>query len=264
MAASQTKTRTKNHSPLEWLGVQLSKREGFVARSVSRKLNKVIDRLKIDLQTAHKKIRELEDQSRPEHLHIKKIFNSTPEVPTGVHETASVSCGTTFQSTSKAIKRIPTTTTTSSKEKVAADNLTPPIISPTSIPPKALSFWRKWERGPPKQTIHTKGPEASCLPPQQATLSPPQSPYMAPPPPQPNLRITPEGSRREQAPHQESTPALPALAPPGSLVPGFGNIRILSQEYIEATQEQYNALDEFMALQSSTTSTKKKKRRKKH
>ena len=60
MAVLETKTRSKFHSQLEWLGNLIAKRDGFTACFVSHKLKTKNHQLHNELQLAKNRVQELE------------------------------------------------------------------------------------------------------------------------------------------------------------------------------------------------------------
>jgi len=265
MAVSQTNLRLKNHSPLEWLGDQIAKREGYIARCVSRKNNKVIRKLQQEIADAHNTIRELREQlvatAQAKHstiqipqkdVPVQKVPSTDPMSP--IPDRTSPQTSTLSRITPNLNYPKPTSTKEDSP--------------PPKSTPKALSFWKTWEKGTPpetKTTTHRPGVLPSPVNPQLDSPSPTQSPYMAPHPSQPPLRLSPEPSREVRTPIQEPKPEpTPVVAAQVGHPPvGSGQIRILHQETMEIPQDVYDALDELLAPRSPKKSKKKQKKKKK-
>jgi len=263
MADNQTNLRPKNHSPLEWLGIQIAKREGFIARCVSRKNQKVIKKLQQELAEAHKMIRELKEQlnapTQAKHPTTPTSQNNVDTVQKAPFDPTPISPDHTSPQTFPPLHISPN-----------LNNPNPTTTKEDSPPPKsapkALNFWKTWERGTPpepKTPSQRPGGLPSPVNPQLDSPSPTQSPYTAPPPSQPPLRLTPEGPRdlRTPPPEQKPEPTIVVPAQIGHPPVGSGTIRILHQESMEITQEQYDALDELLAPRSYKKIRKKQKKK---
>jgi len=266
MAVSHTKSSPKVHSPLEWLGIQIAKREGFVARCVMRKTNtkfsKVISKLQHDLVEAQNKIRELQDT-----ISVLSLANhtSSPKLQDFI---SSGDTGPT-EPTNDQVKDLVSPSTSPVNNKPNLKDHNPTTTKEDSPPhkstPKALSFWKTWEKGTPPETKipSIRGPSSSAISQLDPNPSPTQSPYLAPPPSQPILRPVPEVSRdlRTPLPEPKPEPTMMVPAQTGHPSMGYGTIRILHQEHMEISQEQYDALDELLAPRSNTKIRKKQKKK---